>query len=229
MTVFRLSRALRFPPVDYADPDGLLAVGGDLSPERMLLAYRSGIFPWYSPDTPILWWSPDPRMVLFPRELKVSKSLRRVLKKRCFEVTFDREFPRVMEECANVREEMGEGTWILPEMIEAYCLLHEMGYAHSVESWCEGKLAGGLYGVALGGAFFGESMFMRKTDASKVAFVHLVRFLQNHGCDLIDCQMTTSHLQRFGAREVSRKEFLDRLERAVEKDFLLGSCPAFPD
>jgi leucyl/phenylalanyl-tRNA--protein transferase len=215
MTVFRLNETLHFPSPHYADPDGLLAIGGDLSPQRLLLAYRSGIFPWYSEETPILWWSPDPRLVLFPRELKIPKSLQRVIKKGIFQVTFDKAFRQVMEQCALVREEKREGTWIFPEMIEAYCRLHDLDYAHSVESWHQRKLVGGLYGVSVGHAFFGESMFMRKTDASKVALVYLVRFLQRENYELIDCQMTTSHLQRFGAREIHREEFLARLEKAV--------------
>lgn len=223
MTVFRLGESLLFPPPHYADPDGLLAVGGDLSCERLLLAYKSGIFPWYSEETPILWWSPDPRLVLFPEELKVSKSLRRVIRKQVFQVTLNRAFRQVMEQCAEVRREQGEGTWILPEMVDAYCRLRRLGYAHSVESWYEGELVGGLYGVAIGRAFFGESMFMRKTDASKVAFVHLVGLLQQWKYELIDCQMTTSHLQSFGAREISRKDFLARLRRAVKKSSPQGA------
>ncbi len=175
MPVFRLTHKLIFPPAHYADPDGLLAVGGDLSPERLLLAYQQGIFPWYSANTPILWWSPDPRLVLFPDELKVSKSLQRVLKKGVFKVTVDRAFLDVIKHCAAVKREYGEGTWIVPEMVEAYHLLHQFGFAHSVESWQEGQLVGGLYGVALGRVFFGESMFTEKSDASKVALVHLVQ------------------------------------------------------
>lgn len=215
MTVFRLTRALAFPPVDYAEPDGLLAVGGDLSPARLLLAYEQGIFPWYSDNTPILWWSPDPRLVLFPDELRVSRSLKRVIKKSVFTVTLDRAFREVMSRCASVRRARGEETWILPEMLEAYHRLHTLGYAHSVETWLQGELVGGLYGVALGRAFFGESMFAATTDASKVAFVHMVEVLRREGFELIDCQVTTSHLQRFGAREISRAEFLDRLIHAL--------------
>jgi leucyl/phenylalanyl-tRNA--protein transferase len=223
MPLFRLTEDHLFPPPHYAEPDGLLAIGGDLCPKRILLAYRLGIFPWYSSDSPILWWSPDPRLVLFPRELKISKSLRRVLKKKTFRVTFDHDFRGVIEGCADVRRKDGEGTWIVPEMIEAYHRLHELGYAHSVESWHEGELAGGLYGVALGRVFYGESMFARRTDASKAAFVHLVELLLQWKFSLIDCQVTTSHLRRFGAREIPRHEFLLHLAMALRAEDYRGS------
>jgi leucyl/phenylalanyl-tRNA---protein transferase len=227
MTVFRLTRELIFPPSHYADPDGLLAVGGDLSPERLLLAYRQGIFPWYSEETPPLWWSPDPRLVLFPKEIKVSKSFRRVLKKQRFQVTMDRAFLEVIRRCATVRRVHGQGTWIVPEMVDAYHLLHQLGYAHSVESWQDGNLVGGLYGVALGRVFFGESMFTEKTDASKVALVLLVQLLQQWDFELIDCQVTTAHLKRFGAREISRREFLEHLARASREPDRRGSWSGF--
>ncbi|MHC1742205.1 MAG: leucyl/phenylalanyl-tRNA--protein transferase [Syntrophobacteraceae bacterium] len=223
MPIYRLSEALAFPPCHYAEPDGLLAVGGDLSPERLLLAYRMGIFPWYSSNTPILWWSPDPRLVLFPGEIHVSKSLRRVLKKQHYRVTFDRSFRSVMERCGSVKRRDGEGTWIVPEMLEAYCRLHELGFAHSVECWEGDTLAGGLYGVSLGRIFFGESMFALKPDASKVAFAHLVDRLRGHGCVLIDCQVTTEHLKRFGAREIPRDLFLMFLDRALKAPTERGS------
>ena len=215
MPIFRLTRALAFPPVHYAEPDGLLAVGGDLSPERLLLAYRQGIFPWYSPQEPILWWSPDPRLVLFPEEVRISKSLKRLLRKQVFQVTADEDFREVVVQCAAVRVESGEGTWIVPEMLDAYCRLHEIGYAHSIESRCDGELVGGLYGVALGKVFFGESMFMRKTDASKAAFAHLTARLHAWGYDIVDCQVATPHLMSLGAREISRKAFLAILAGAV--------------
>jgi leucyl/phenylalanyl-tRNA--protein transferase len=215
MPVFLLSDELVFPPTDYAEPDGLLAVGGDLSPQRLLLAYRLGIFPWYSANTPVLWWSPNPRLVLFPSEVKIAKSLERVLRKELFKVTFDRAFLQVVERCATMPRKHGDGTWIVPEMIEAYHHLHRLGYAHSVESWYDGELVGGLYGIGMGRVFFGESMFMKKTDASKVAFVHLVRQLQTWDFELIDCQVTTSHLMHFGAREIPREDFLDLLSRAI--------------
>lgn len=227
MPVFRLTRAISFPPCRFAEPDGLLAVGGDLSSERLLNAYRLGIFPWYSEDTPILWWSPDPRLVLFPDELKIARSLKRVLKKNPFHVTLDHAFREVMERCATVRRKLGEGTWIMPEMIEAYCRLHELGYAHSVESWFEGELVAGLYGIALGRIFFGESMFTQKTDGSKVGFVRLVQLLGRWGFELIDCQVTTSHLQSLGAREIARSEFLERLARALDDRSHRGSWAAY--
>ncbi len=216
MPIFRLTKALLFPPCHYAEPDGLLAIGGDLSPERLLLAYQLGIFPWYSEHTPILWWSPDPRLVLFPHELRISKSLHRVIKKDVFRVTVDQSFRQVIEQCAEIRRGQGEGTWILPEMLDAYCLLHRLGYAHSIESWFEGELVGGLYGVAIGRIFFGESMFTKKTDASKVAFVYLVKMLQRWHFQLIDCQVSTRHLKNFGAREIPRNDFLARLSSAIK-------------
>lgn len=177
-----------------------------------MLAYSQGIFPWYSDPDPILWWSPDPRLVLFPNELKITNSLRRVIRKGIFEVTVDRAFRRVIQACADVREE----TWITGEMVEAYVRLHQLGFAHSFESWHEGDLAGGLYGVALGRAFFGESMFAARTDASKVALVRMVQLLKEWNFDFVDCQTTTEHLKRFGAKEISREEFLTRLAGALD-------------
>ena len=205
-----------FPPVERAlpEPNGLLAAGGDLSPARLLEAYRNGIFPWYSPGQPILWWSPDPRMVLFPAELRVSRSLAKTLRRGAYEVRADSAFEQVMRGCAAPRG--GEaGTWITAEMIAAYTALHRLGHAHSVETWIEGELAGGLYGVAIGRAFFGESMFTRVPDASKIALVGLVRELQRRGFGLIDCQMNTAHLARFGARELPRSDFLQRVKDLV--------------
>ena len=212
MPVFRLSDRFVFPHPSNAEPGGLLAVGGDLSPGRLMLAYSQGIFPWYSDPDPILWWSPDPRLVLFPNELKITNSLRRVIRKGIFEVTVDRAFRRVIQACADVREE----TWITGEMVEAYVRLHQLGFAHSFESWHEGDLAGGLYGVALGRAFFGESMFAARTDASKVALVRMVQLLKEWNFDFVDCQTTTEHLKRFGAKEISREEFLTRLAGALD-------------
>ena len=223
MPIFRLTEQLRFPPPDYADPDGLLAVGGDLSPERLLLAYGMGIFPWYGEETPILWWSPHPRLVLFPEELKVSRSLQRVIRKGTFQVTVDSAFPDVIAECAQVRLKNHEGTWIVPEMSAAYCRLHELGYAHSVETWRQGELVGGLYGVALGSVFYGESMFTKRSDASKVALVHLVHLLRSRHFEMIDCQLTTRHLLSLGAREIPRREFLRRLATAVKAPHQAGS------
>jgi leucyl/phenylalanyl-tRNA---protein transferase len=207
---------LRFPPVEEASPEGLLAVGGDLRPERLLKAYRHGIFPWYSDHQPILWWSPDPRTVLFPDKLHISRSLKRSLRPDLFNITLDRCFRDVMQNCAEPRPQYPDGgTWITPEMIEAYTTLHEQGYAHSVETWQEGELVGGLYGVALGGAFFAESMFTRAPDASKVALVSLVRQLQAWGFRLIDCQQASPHVMSFGAEEILRREFLDHLAVAL--------------
>jgi leucyl/phenylalanyl-tRNA---protein transferase len=227
MSVFLLSEALKFPLPELADADGLLAVGGDLSPERLLMAYRMGIFPWYAEDTPILWWSPDPRLVLFPDELKISKSLQRVIARGVFQVTVNRVFREVIEHCAEARRGDDAGTWLVPGMIEAYCRLHQLGYAHSVESWHQGRLVGGLYGIALGRVFYGESMFTLKTDASKVALVHLVRILQTLQFEFIDCQVTTHHLKSLGAREILRQDFLTILAAACEGEDLGPSADRF--
>jgi leucyl/phenylalanyl-tRNA--protein transferase len=207
---------LRFPPVDFASPEGLLAVGGDLRAERLLEAYRHGIFPWYNDGQPILWWSPDPRAVLFPDKLKLSRSLRKTMRRGTFRVTLDTCFHDVMEQCAAPRPQYPQGgTWITPAMLMAYERLHELGYAHSVECWRAGELVGGLYGVALGGAFFGESMFARATDASKVALATLVRQLLVWDFQLIDCQLPSPHLFSLGAEEIRRRQFLDRLAAAL--------------
>ena len=215
MPIFRLVDEPVFPPPDYADPSGLLAVGGDLSNERLLEAYRVGIFPWYSDDQPILWWSPDPRLVLDLKDFKISRSLRKTLKKEVFQVTFDRAFEEVIQACAVVPRAAQNGTWITEEMREAYIKLHGLGYAHSVESWFGGKLAGGLYGVSLGKSFFGESMFHLKTDASKVALATLVEKLKSWDFHFIDSQMTTEHMVRLGAKELPRRIFLKRLQSAL--------------
>ena len=215
MPVYQLIDELMFPPPEDADTDGLLAVGGDLSVKRLLLAYQTGIFPWYTEETPILWWSPDPRLILEPKDLKVSGSLQRIIKKGVFKVTMDQAFTDVIKGCAQTERPGQEGTWIVDEMIAAYCDLHEAGFAHSVESWQDGNLVGGLYGVSIGSAFFGESMFSRVNDASKVAFVHLALLLQSWHFTLIDCQVTTKHLLKFGAREIPRSEFLERLKKAL--------------
>ena len=215
MPVFQLTDELIFPPPDLAEDNGLLAVGGDLSKSRLLLAYSMGIFPWYSEDDPVLWWSPDPRLVLFPDELKISRSLKQTINKGLFKITIDTAFDSVIKNCAEVREN-SDGTWITNEMIDAYINLHRSGIAHSVESWFEGELVGGLYGVSLGSAFFGESMFTKKADASKVAFVKLVQHLTNLNFTLIDCQITTKHLVSLGAREIPRSVFLDKLKAALK-------------
>ena len=202
-----------FPPLEQAlgEPNGLLCAGGDLSPRRIVAAYRNGIFPWYSPGEPILWWSPDPRMVLVPSEFKVSRSLRRTLRKGRAQVSLDGDFPAVIRACAQTSRKGQSGTWIGDPMQAAYCRLHELGYAHSVETWLDGKLVGGLYGLAIGKMFYGESMFSHATDASKIALAHLARFLDMQGFGLIDCQMNTSHLASLGAREIPRSEFIARL------------------
>ena len=210
---FWLGGKLEFPPVALAGDGGLLAIGGDLSPERVLLAYRCGIFPWpWYEGQPMLWWCPDPRFVLCPAGIHVSRSLAQRLRSGRFDVTLDTAFADVVAGCAETERPDEGGTWITREMREAYERLHRLGHAHSVESWRDGKLVGGLYGIAIGGVFFGESMFFREADASKVAFVTLVRQLDAWGFRLVDCQMETGHLSRFGATTVSRSAFLQRLE-----------------
>lgn len=205
---------IAFPPVEHAlrEPDGLLALGGDLGSERLLLAYRSGIFPWFGPDQPILWWSPDPRLVLYPEQLHVSRSLAKTLHRKRFTVSMDRDFAAVITHCA-ARRRGQAGTWITDDMRAAYLRLHQEGHAHSVECWLDEELVGGLYGVAIGRIFFGESMFARVPDASKVAFVHLAGQLQRWGYPLIDCQVRTEHLVSLGACTIARKDFIDILKR----------------
>ncbi|MBN2614678.1 MAG: leucyl/phenylalanyl-tRNA--protein transferase [Bacteroidales bacterium] len=215
MPLFQLNNELVFPDPRLAEPDGLLAVGGDLSPERLLAAYRSGIFPWFSDENPILWWSPDPRMVLIPKEFKRYKSLRRVVEKGIFQVTFDRDFERVMRFCGAVPRKGQEGTWITEDMIRAYAALHKMGVARSVEVWQDGELVGGLYGLLIGKVFFGESMFHRVTDASKVALWHWVDYLLESGVELIDAQQETGHLKRMGARLIARESFITLLRKLI--------------
>ena len=208
----RLQNSSFFPPVEtaLADPNGLLAMGGDLSLERLLDAYRHGIFPWFNPGEPILWWSPDPRMVVFPDQVRITRSLRKTLRNRRYEVRLDHDFAAVIRACAEPREP-GGGTWITPAIQAAYLRMHALGYAHSVETWIDGELAGGLYGMALGRAFYGESMFSRRTDASKIAFAHLARFLEQHDFRVLDCQMTTRHLESLGGREIPREAFVRML------------------
>ena len=206
-----------FPDTTTAlrDPNGLLAAGADLSPERLIAAYSRGIFPWFNAGEPILWWSPDPRMVLFPRELKLSRSLKKVIRNRDYEIRFDSAFTQVMQGCAQPRRDQ-RGTWITPVMIDAYSRLHQRGIAHSVETWVNGELVGGLYGVALGRMFYGESMFSTVTDASKVAFVHLVWQLKRWGFGMIDCQMKTAHLASLGAREIRRQGFMQHVSELIQ-------------
>ena len=222
MPVFLLTDELVFPPPHLARKDGLLAVGGDLSVNRLLLAYREGIFPWFIRRDPILWWSPDPRLVLFPEEIKISKSLEKTIKQCVFHVTMDTAFHQVITECARVRTRKNEGTWITEEMMGAYGQLHESGFAHSVEAWFKGELAGGLYGVSIGKCFFGESMFTRTNNASKVALVALVDYLRKMSFDMIDCQITTGHLMRFGAREIPRNLFLTLLKKSLSAPTIKG-------
>ena len=222
MPVFRLTQQLAFPPPHLATKEGLLAVGGDLHPERLLLAYKQGIFPWYSEGEPILWWSPDPRLVLFPEELNVSRSLRKTIRKSIYTITFDRAFEHVIQACANVRLDKSEGTWITLDMQNAYCRLHELGFAHSVECWHESNLVGGLYGVSLGRVFFGESMFSTMNDASKVCLVSLVAFMLENHFTIIDCQVATDHLIRMGARTIPRRDFLSHLYIAIQYPSISG-------
>ncbi|WP_062789061.1 leucyl/phenylalanyl-tRNA--protein transferase [Aquitalea pelogenes] len=211
-----LGQELAFPPVRtaLAEPDGLLAAGGDLSPARLLLGYSLGIFPWFSEGEPILWWSPSHRMVLFPERLHVRRSLDKVLRNRPYRVTINTAFRQVIEACAAPREGAA-GTWIIPPMVDAYCQLHALGAAHSFEVWMDGELAGGLYGVGLGRMFYGESMFSHRTDASKIAFVHMARHLARHGVEMIDCQMHTPHLESLGAMLIPRAKFLAKLKQST--------------
>lgn len=226
MPVFALDEHLRFPPPQLASPSGLLAVGGDLSPARLLLAYRNGIFPWYDEGMPILWHCPDPRMVLKTEDVHLPKSLRKTIRREPFTLTLDTAFSEVVRGCAEASRPDQEGTWITDDMSRAYCTLHELGYAHSVEAWEGEMLVGGLYGVSLGGVYFGESMFTRAPDASKVAFAFLVEVLRSRGIHLIDCQVYTEHLARFGAKEVSRDAFLTSLNDALERPTLPGPWTA---
>ncbi|MDW7773687.1 MAG: leucyl/phenylalanyl-tRNA--protein transferase [Desulfobulbaceae bacterium] len=207
MPIFRLNTTVEFPPAELAEPDGLLAVGGDLSIERLLEAYRLGIFPWYTEGSPLLWWSPAPRLILLPREFHLPRRVARSIRKQNFTVTADTAFSLVIEKCAECRGKNRESTWITAAMKNAYIRLHELGYAHSIECWQKNMLAGGLYGVALDRIFFGESMFSAVTDASKIAFHALVQHATATNIRVIDCQIRTEHLVRFGAREISRKEF----------------------
>ncbi|MBL8520685.1 MAG: leucyl/phenylalanyl-tRNA--protein transferase [Betaproteobacteria bacterium] len=211
-----LSAPSAFPPPARAldDPNGLLCAGGDLTPDSIVKAYAGGIFPWYSEGQPILWWSPDPRMVLYPAEFKLSRSLAKTLRAGRFEVRFDTAFADVIRACAEPRREDG-GTWIVPAMQEAYIALHRAGIAHCAEAWRDGRLVGGLYGVALGRVFFGESMFARETDASKVAFASLMEKIKREGFELVDCQQETAHLARFGARPIPRAAFLRHLAQLI--------------
>jgi leucyl/phenylalanyl-tRNA--protein transferase len=227
MPVYGLTDELLFPNPEFADKEGLLAVGGDLSRDRLLLAYSSGIFPWYSDEHPILWWSPDPRMILFPQNFRRSKSLTKVIYSGKFEVRIDTDFKSVIENCAKTPRKGHNETWITDEMKEAYIVLHESGYCHSVETYLDGRLVGGLYGLSLGGVFFGESMFHHVTDASKVALWHLVELATKFDFDMIDVQQETRHLKSLGANPVSRQKFLTLLNQSLKKKTLKGNWSNF--
>lgn len=213
--MYYLLKDLFFPPVTEADENGILAIGGDLTSERLKLAYRSGIFPWFEDDEPIMWWSPDPRMVLFPNELIVSKSMRNILNRRIFRVTFNQNFREVITNCKQITRDGQRGTWITNDMVEAYCRLHEEGIAQSVEVWQEDKIVGGLYGIDMGHVFCGESMFSKVSNASKVAFIALVDHLKKNQYQLLDCQVYNDHLASLGAREIDRADFMALLKKKV--------------
>ena len=203
-----LNDKLVFPPVEMATPEGIIAIGGDLGTERLLLAYRSGIFPWYNQDEPIVWWSPDPRFVLFPDKLRITKSMQSVLNNGSFRFTINRAFSKVLQNCKTITRQGQEGTWITPAIEQAYTELHELGYAHSAEAWMNGELVGGLYGIRLGNVFFGESMFSKVSNASKFAFINYVHQLQKEKVTLIDCQVYTAHLESLGAKMIERNRFM---------------------
>ena len=215
MSIFQLGEKLVFPDPKLAEPEGLLAFGGDLEPDRILLAYKMGIFPWYSDHQPILWWSPDPRMVLFPSRFHISKTLKRKLKLKKFTIEFDRFFPEIIQYCAQTLRNGERGTWITDEMIDAYNQLHRLGFAHCVSVSSDDKLVGGLYGISIGSGFFGESMFSLETDVSKIAFAYLANILAKWGFDVIDCQLPTDHLKSLGAVEIGREKFLDLLGQVI--------------
>jgi leucyl/phenylalanyl-tRNA---protein transferase len=220
MPIFKLSEDLVFPHPSRANKDGILAVGGDLSPQRLLLAYNNGIFPWFNEGDPIIWWSPNPRFVLFPQNIRISTSMKKVIKRGEYTVTLDEVFPDVIKACGNLRT---DGTWITDSMVESYCKLHELGFAHSVETWYEGRLVGGLYGVSLGRCFFGESMFSTRANASKAALIYLAEKLLDREFLLIDCQVYTKHLESMGAENVSRNRFLELLSKGLEAETLRGA------
>lgn len=228
MPIFQLAEDIIFPPTHLASQSGILAVGGDLSPERLLEAYRQGIFPWYAGQEPIIWWSPDPRFVLFPTEIKVSRSMKQILRQGHFTITFDGDFRAVIAACQKPRPGQ-DGTWITEEMKEAYITLHNMGYAHSVEAWRGNVLAGGLYGVSLGRCFFGESMFTRVSNASKAAFITLTQKLLDRRFELIDCQVRSAHLASLGAQDIPRRQFTDILNNLLCFETLRGHWRFFAD
>ncbi|KOY85272.1 leucyl/phenylalanyl-tRNA--protein transferase [bacterium 336/3] len=223
MSYYFLGDELYFPPVTRASSEGVVAIGGDLSEERLLLAYQSGIFPWFSDGEPIIWWSPDPRFVLYPQNVKVSKSMQQLFRKNTFEVTFDKSFEQVILNCKKIKREGQNGTWITDDMVAAYCSLHQKGFAHSVEVWQSGVLVGGLYGLSLGDSFFGESMFAKVSNASKYGFIALVNALEKKGFNLVDCQVHTEHLESLGAEYIPRKKFLESLKKSLQKETLQGN------
>jgi leucyl/phenylalanyl-tRNA--protein transferase len=223
MTVFLLNNSLVFPDPRCAEPDGLVAVGGDLRVERLILAYQNGIFPWYSEGNPIMWFSPDPRLLLFPDEMRVSKSLRRIINSEDFEIRFDNCFEEVIMKCATVKRKNQDATWITDDMTDAYVQLYNEGFAHSVETFYQDELVGGLYGISLGGAFFGESMFYSMSNASKVSLYCLVEKLKSWGFDFIDSQIPTNHMKSLGAREVERESFLAMLKLTLKRKTKKGS------
>ncbi|CCO24612.1 leucyl/phenylalanyl-tRNA--protein transferase [Maridesulfovibrio hydrothermalis] len=229
MVVYRLIEDPIFPHPEEAEPDGLLAVGGDLSPERLLSAYAAGIFPWYDDKSPILWWSLDPRLVLFFDKLHISRRVKRKIRKKEYTVTIDRAFESVIANCAKKIRPGQDGTWIIPEMVAAYINLHKLGFAHSIEVWnSEGELAGGLYGVSLGRVFSGESMFFLEPDTSKIGFSYLVQYLKNREFHFVDCQQPTDHLKSLGAQEMDRDDFLEMLDEAIEFSALRGKWEFLP-
>lgn len=228
MPIKKLTSEINFPPVEGANPQGIVAVGGDLSPRRLLEAYGSGIFPWFSEGDPIIWWSPDPRFVLFPECLKISKSMNQIMKKHIFEIKLDNDFASVIEGCRNPRKRQ-KGTWITEEMKDAYIKLHQLGFAHSVEAWLDGKLVGGIYGISLGKCFFGESMFTLAPNASKAAFITLVNILRGLGYMIIDCQVYTAHLESLGAEEIPRNEFIEIISAAQRFDTIHGNWSGLLD
>lgn len=228
MPIYRLPEENIFPHASLANPDGILAVGGDLSVERILLAYQHGIFPWFSDEDPIIWWSPDPRMVLYPDELKISKSMRQVIRSNKLTYTFDSDFETIIRSCAKPRKNQeGVWEWLTEDMIQAYLRVHNAGFAHSVEVWKDNEIVGGLYGISLGGVFFGESMFTKVSNASKFGFIQLVTFLSEANFGMIDCQVHTNHLESLGAREIDRSVFLEKLAIELEKQTLRGNWGGF--
>lgn len=226
MQIYLLGENFEFPPPEMASPEGILAVGGDLSPERLISAYASGIFPWYSEGEPIIWWSPSTRMVMFPTELHISRSMKKLLKKNPFQLTFDRNFKGVIENCRAPRKNQKK-TWITEEMRDAYIYLHELGFAHSIDVWQGGQLVGGMYGISLGNCFFGESMFSKKSNASKFAFIRLIRTLASMEFLMLDCQVPSDHLRSLGAREIPRKDFLALLKVGLKHKTIKGSWNFF--